>query len=153
MSLSEVRGAANAANGGHDAAAANGSWDVASATIDAIPAMQSLCDANAAKGTWMLAMQQCHKCSKGHDTYAAKRMHAVVAAINTPICCMRSKWIWRNMVTVSVFRYVAKPAITVLVSVFRCRLVSLFQAMKQPTQCLFRLVVLILFRSPFDVAN
>ena len=76
MSSPEVRGAANAAKGAHDTAAA----------IDAHAARQSRCDANAAMGTWMLAMQQCHKSSKAHDTIAAKRMHAVVAAIHLALC-------------------------------------------------------------------
>lgn len=104
--------------GGHDAAAANGTWDVASAAIDARAAMQSRCDANAAI-VLVLKMQQCHKRSKGHDTYAAKRMHAGIAAIHTGRCCMRSTWIWRNMVTVSVFR---------------CLFVSLFRATPQRPQ-------------------
>tara|TARA_A100001201_G_scaffold76151_1_gene68786 strand:- start:76 stop:321 length:246 start_codon:yes stop_codon:yes gene_type:complete len=45
------------------------------------------------------------------------------------------------------FRFAAKPAITVSVSV---RLVSMCQAMKQPTQCQFRRGPSIRYQPPFD---
>ena len=58
----------------------SGTWDIASAAIDARAAKQSRCDANAANQSGMLAMQQ------SYDTYAAIWMHAVIAAIHLTIC-------------------------------------------------------------------
>jgi len=80
MSDSEVWGAANAANRGHDAAAAK--------KVDPVLHIQQFKPfVQAQQSDPVLQAQQCQECSKGHDAAAAKMAHAVNATNPTGRCC------------------------------------------------------------------
>jgi len=92
----------------------------ATAAVNA--AIQAFC-ASAAMVTWMLKAQQCQECCKCNSCWYRSNSPGVMldsqhGDLAKQILCF-------------VFRYVAKPAITVSVSVFRFRLVSMFQAKLQ----------------------
>ena len=126
MSSSEIWGAANAAK---DPAVANA-------------AKQSLRDANAAMGTWMLKVQQL----EGHAVYAAMtqaQQYPLQYAVNATRGFGETIQLFR-------FRFAAKPAITVSVSF---HLVSMFRATQQHPKHPAVLVRSILILLPSDVTT